>query len=124
MRHTSRCIDTLLKDEAYNIYNLGNRSYTADTVEHFLRYFWPRLESIGDSGPSGDFEDQLYCIYLDLTNAISHLLHEEKEVIGLLLLGYPIYGRDNIANKLNIDGRTAHRRLRSAYRHISEELRD
>lgn len=124
MLNTSRALDLLLKDEKYNIYNLSNRPYTADVVEHWCRYFWARLESIGDAGPSGEFEDDLYCIFLDLTQAIPHLPGEEREAIGYLLEGFPMYGKGNIAAILGLDDRILRRRLRSAYRHIAEELRD
>ena len=87
MLNLTRAIDRLMKDGRYTVWTLPSKDYTEDVVEHWVRYHWPHLETVYFNGPRGDFESDLFLIYLDLTQAIEELPLHERTVIRLLTEG-------------------------------------
>lgn len=75
-------IDTLRRDERYDLHNIAGRDYTEDTVDHIIRRFWGTVSSASGK------DDELYSMYIDISSAIDRLTPSEKRVVQLLSDGW------------------------------------
>jgi hypothetical protein len=122
MRHLTKELDAHLRNEVFSLWALPNEKYSETTVLHWLRYHWPSLLAVAENGPQSEFEEQLHAIYMDLSQQIEKLPHQEKTVITKLIEGVPVYGVGNLAWEMNMNSREMKRLLRSAYRRIAKGL--
>lgn len=124
MRNPTREIDSMLRDGKYTVWNLPSQPYTPNTVEHWLRYHYSYLQAIHDNGAvsGSDFENDLHLIWIDLDNAIKELPHHERQAIDLLIDGYNIHGKKNIAWRMGLKSRELRNLLNSAYKCIADTL--
>jgi hypothetical protein len=122
MRHLSKEIDALLKDGSYSVYNLPNRPYKPNEVEHWLRYHFPVLLAAHEGETGDPLDSDLHIIYIDLMGAIWKLPHRERQAIDLLLEGWPPYGKRGIARKMGLKDWELKQLLSNAYKFISEDL--
>jgi len=82
VKKTISTIDTLRRDERYDLHNIAGRGYSEDTIDHCLRRFW------GTISTSQDKDDDLYSMYIDISSAIETLSSSEKKVVQLLSDGW------------------------------------
>lgn len=124
MRNLTKEIDRFARDGRFTVWNLPSQEYNATTVEHWLRYHFPALQQVHENGvvSGSDFDRDLHCIYLDLIGAIETLPWKEREAINLLIKGYGVHGRGNIAQRMKMDKKEMVDLLRNAYKLIAERL--
>lgn len=124
MRSLTHEIDTLLKDGRLTAWNLPYQSYNRVTVEHFIRYHWPLLQAAHENGnmSGSEFENDLHLIWIDLSESIKKLPHNEKRAIDLLTQGYNIHGKKGIAWIMGKNRRALVDLLNNAYRLIVDQL--
>jgi hypothetical protein len=114
-----RRFELMEKGPRYTFVNLIHMEYTADVVEHLVRYHWGTLVSNKDKDPNQDLE----AIYCDLSQAIEHLQGQEREAIRLMVLGYEIRDADNgIAPALGVGPDIAAKICKRAYLRMSDFL--
>jgi hypothetical protein len=75
-------LEDLRRDEHYLRHNLPHREYTDDVVRQWLKHHWEYVEA------GRDADDELRCIWIDLTSALESLPAAERHVVRAYAEGY------------------------------------
>jgi hypothetical protein len=116
-----RSFELLAKGQRYSWASITapEARYTADIVEHTIRYAWPKVLSLYREN------EEILCIYCDITSAVQKLPTLERTAVTLMLQGYEIRDTETgIAPKMGIEPDVAAKILKRAYKMMSGFLGD
>ena len=116
-----RSFELLAKGQRYSWASITapETRYTADIVEHTIRYAWPKVLSLYRENAD------ILCIYCDITSAVQKLPPQERTAVSLMLQGYEIRDTETgIGPKMDIAPDVAAKILKRAYKMMSGYLGD